>query len=483
MTCGLITRFLLSIFLTILRFASPTPESLKILARNFWLILEIIGYEKGWMMRVLRFSLLMMALFLISMRSVFAQNAMLNYGEPVRVEVTAEQNRFRYSFEGKADDQVYVSAFVPNPNMDITLNLFGPNGTQLGTATDNAIGAVLGPYVLASAGRYTVEMFQPDYNLGETGEIELIVDQAGVTSIKPDGQYSGTLPYAGAVAFFSYAGPANELFGYSASGLNIGFYMFMPSGEGFIQNYSSDGLFEPLQVLPESGEYAAFLQTSNPGGTDYTLSLTPINVVEISPDESFSGSLEANSTSILKFTSGVDELWRVDVIAPDAQFSARLDIRSVNNPFDNLLSDSGSGTDGAPRIDPFISPAAGEYYILLSGGTDFDYTLTLTRSTVVRLDNGVVQQGMISPETGTATYIYFGIAEEKVRITLESAEGQPGMTVFSPQDELVSFYARSTGKSTFEVTLPETGLYRFTLRNVGYDGAPLSFALTLENTN
>jgi hypothetical protein len=412
--------------------------------------------------------------------STSAQATALTYGEPATADVTAEANRFRYTFSGAAGDTVYASVFVPNANMDITLNLFGPNGTQLGSATDNVIGTLVGPLTLASAGTYTIEVFQPDYNVGEVGPIEVLVDNAELTAIKPDGSYSGRLERAGSVVFFAYTGPANELFGYTASGQQIGFFMYAPSGNQVLTNYSDDGLFEPLRILPEAGQHIGYLQTANPDGTDYTLSLNPINVVELQADAPVEGFLEAGRTQVFRFASPVDALWRIDVIAPDSAYSARMDVRAVNDPLSNLISDSSSGSDNAPRIDPFISPAAGEYYVLLSGAVDFDYTLTLTASLSTRLEQGTAQQATITTEMGIVTYLYFGIADEKIRLTLDVSAGQPSLVMLSPEDELITLLVRSPGRSTVEVVLPQTALYRIMLRTVSYDGSALDVGVMVE---
>ncbi|HEX2623279.1 MAG TPA: hypothetical protein VHL11_24130, partial [Phototrophicaceae bacterium] len=406
-----------------------------------------------------------MVLFWLTSWTTIAQPQSLTYGEPVAVDMDGSVPRYRYNFDGTADEEVYVSAFTIVDGLQLSVEVFGPNGTSLGEETANAIGTIVGPIKLASTGRYTIEVTQPTDNQGATGAFQIMVDHAVLTPVKPDGRYNGTLPSPGAAVFFSYTGPENELFGYAATGQNIGFFMRQPDGRVFITNsdYGSGELGNPLNVLPMSGQYIAFLQTFNDGGTDYSLRLTPVNVVKLESGDSVSGQLTRESVQVFRFTSNIDELWRVDVTG-DLKYNSRMEIRSTEQLDTTLAADQTSGINGAPRIDPFISGASGDYYIILTtsdSSQSYDYTLTLTPSPAVRMDSGVSYPSLTSGETGAQIFVYFGVADEVVRVTMESSGGNPRLWMYSPTEELATFSSRSKGQTTIEVTLPQTGLYRF----------------------
>ncbi|MBC8099164.1 MAG: hypothetical protein H7Y11_06955, partial [Armatimonadetes bacterium] len=139
----------------------------------------------------MRHPLLLGLLLLLLTSFVTAQDQTLVYGQPVTNTVSTDQTRFRYSFEGAASEVIYLAAFIAQDGLVLELQLFGPNGTLLGSAVDNALGSMLGPVTLGSAGRYTVEVAQPDYNQGTIGTFDLLLDRAALTPVKPDGRYTG----------------------------------------------------------------------------------------------------------------------------------------------------------------------------------------------------------------------------------------------------------------------------------------------------
>lgn len=438
------------------------------------------------MMRI-RWFILIALILSVWTTGLLAQPQTLTYGEPLTVTLHGSVTRFRYTFEGTADDLIYATAFIPDGQLELRMEIFGVNGTSLATALGNAMGTMLGPIKLTGTGRYTIEVSQPEYNLGNNGDFTMLVDYAELTSVKPDGRYGGTLPQAGAAVFFSYTGPANELFGYAATGQALGLFMRQPNGEGFLRDfdYGSGEFRNPLNVLPTGGEYSAFLQTANPTGTDYTFRLTPVRVIELEAGSSVSGTLTSEDVQVFRFASNIDELWRIDVTGDNMQSNVRLEVRNADQLDTFLAGDQSSGINGAPRLEPFISTAAGTYYIILMTQNEsraYDFTLNLTPSAAVRLDAGVAQSGSASVDTGALIYIYFGVADEVIRVTLDTASGRPNLVVFSPTDELATYMSRSRGQSTFELTLPQTGLYTFRLVENSYTpGVNLDFSLMVES--
>src|SRR5205809_1122813 len=133
-----------------------------------------------------------MVLFWLTSWTTIAQPQSLTYGEPVAVEMDGSVPRYRYNFDGTADEEVYVSAFTIVDGLQLSVEVFGPNGTSLGEETANAIGTIVGPIKLASTGRYTIEVTQPTDNQGATGAFQIMVDHAVLTPVKPDGRYNGT---------------------------------------------------------------------------------------------------------------------------------------------------------------------------------------------------------------------------------------------------------------------------------------------------
>lgn len=435
-------------------------------------------------MRFTHLVLGLILLLIVSLVPMSAQSQILIYGESITVDIT-DSTIQRFEFAGSSDDQIYLSAFT-STYIPITLRLFGVNGTLLAEVGNNSFGAVLGPYTLTNTGNYLIELQRPDW-ASETGAINLFVDQAVISPVKVDGRYSGSLPRAGAAAFFQFSGQANQLFGYSVRGSNLLLSITDSAGNNFLRDNNESFFVRPLAQLPSSGDFTVFLQTAA-DGTDYELRLLPVNPELLEVNKVLSSTFSEDQPKVFRFTANADTLWHIGTEIPNADYDVTLSIYRDGDVNNAIARDTGS-FNGVPRIDPFAAPASGEYLIVLTANNgdttvdQYDYTLSLKPSELVILETGVMVEGDVNSDEGVTTYLYRGQVDQTVRITLDiptNSEGVPRLSIYSPEDQLLDFAVRSRGTASFEVTLPVTGLYRFDLQNIAYNAGDLNFALTVE---
>ncbi|MCU0496997.1 MAG: hypothetical protein MUF87_06550 [Anaerolineae bacterium] len=435
-------------------------------------------------MRVIRFVLGLFLLILFSLSFVSAQSQTLTYGESLTIDLN-DSTIYRFDFAGNADDQIYLSAFSSS-YIPLMMRLFGVNGTLLAESDNNGFGVVLGPYTLTNTGNYLIELQRPDW-ASETGVVSLFVDLAVINPVKVDGLYTGSLSRAGAAAFFQFSGQSDQLFGYSVRGSDLLLSITDETGNNFIRDTDESFFVRPLAQLPRSGDFTVFLQTAAEG-TDYELRLLPVSAELLEENKTLSGTFSEDQPKVFRFRANADTLWRIATEIPNADYDVALSIYRVSDVNNAIDRDTGS-FNGVPRIDPFAAPESGEYLIVLTADNgddtidEYDYTITLSPSQLVILQSGTPVEGNINSDDGIITYLYRGQVDQTVRITLitvETSQGLPRMTVYSPEDLLLDYGSRSRGSATFEVTLPLTGLYRFDLQNIAYQASDLNFTLTVE---
>jgi hypothetical protein len=111
----------------------------------------------------------------------------------------------------------------------------------------------------------------------------------------------------------------------------------------------------------------------------------------------------------------------------------------------DIIRDYGSGPNGNPRIDPFIVPESGTYYVVLwfdlysEENATLDYEVSLSASTLISLSLGAEINDIITPESGVKSYAYNAQAGETLRITLTQTggEGYPFIRVYSPETQIL----------------------------------------------
>ncbi len=416
----------------------------------------------------------------------------LTYGEPASGTVSDDSVEATFTFEGTAGETIFVSSFVVNFDFAPMIFVLRPDGALLQQLEDSIDGLlVLGPLTLPADGVYTVIVTRPDWETSG-GEVSVLVNIAETTELTTDTAVEGRLPTAGSVTFFTLAAEEGDVFNFAATGTGLGIFLFSPRGDGII----FDGFFDDpggfMRYVPSTGVYSGFMVTLSDGGTNYSLILDAVEAIPVQSGAPFSGTVRASEPVVFAFDSDADKSWRIEVTLNDeGQGQGTITIYKPDNPqFGSaaIAGDCCSGANGNPRIDPFIVPEDGTYYILLEyddftgEDTEVSYEINIFSGTLVSLAPGVPVSGTIEPDTGTLIYVYNGTAGERVQVTFTrtSSTGHVFLRMRSSQDDVATYLGRGADSMTFEVELPLDDLYTFEVINVDYEPSSMDFTLQLD---
>jgi len=425
------------------------------------------------------------------MSSVLAQDngaTVVSYGESFVGEFTEDADSVTVNFEGNVSDRVYVSVLDNNVPAEITL--LSPTGGQLAFIDD----AYLGNIELGAEGQYSVVITRPEWseNVGEfIGHIGLYTVEE--LSVEDDSTlfYEGNLADAGALQQFEVDLNAGEIATIRTYGANIGLVINTPSGENLI----FDGLYNdpevPLIQFPETGTYQMHIITAEPDGTDIGLTIFRHNRIAATTGEPMTGEMVEDLPIVFAFEAVAGKMWDLNAILPDTgtRFMAIYQFDGRPQWQTQIYQDQGSGPNGQPRISPFIPQTDDTYFVALwydDWNTEletYDYTLTISPSTVLSLPNNSPVIGEITEESGIAKYAYTGKAGDRVRVVFRKigGDGQLRLRMLSPEDEVASFFGRNTTVSSFDVELPLDATYEFEIGNASYDiESTLEFEILIE---
>lgn len=433
--------------------------------------------------------LLMSMFLLLAALPVTAQEPeKLAYGQSISGTLSADTRAMNYTFSGSEGDVIYISMYAPIATL---LQLTGANGTELASAENNVvIGSLIGPLTLARDGIYTVTATQPDWVDPPGGEFGLVIDQIDAPEpLKLDTDYTSTAATTGAARFYTFTGEAGDLLRYELYGYAMSLQIIPPSGESFVSNGISDDLFQNLLALPESGQYTVVIQTLAPEAVDFDLRFEAVEPLLLTPGTPLTGEITESSPPVFQFESAQGKMWQLAATVTNASYASSMAVYTASDANYSITGDGGSGPGGFPRIEPFITPESGTYYVVLTfddytpGDATEEYTMSLVPSTLLSLVPGTAIEGLVSPENGNPVYAYSGKADELIRVTLTRSGnmGWVGLSMRSPQEQLI--YITNYGnlrKISYEFTLPEEGIYLFEINNQFYEAAEIPFSLLIE---
>ena len=299
------------------------------------------------------------------------------------------------------------------------------------------------------------------------------------------------LKIVGKMIQLTFEGEKGDLFAYETFGATLGVFVFAPSGDLFTQENFYDSPRDPLNRLPENGEYTLILQTLNPDPTEYAIAFGQPEPIPIVIGEPFSGTFLESDGALFSFEAVSGKPVEINAELPPGDNSMALITLDAEFDWERLLFvDPGSGPNGNPRIQTFDPPQDGIYYIGLSindntpGNAEIDYTISVTPDTILSIAPGVEVTGAVSPDTGDVIYSYVGTAGQEIQVTITqtSEEGGIFLGIFGEVDEVLTFGSRDADSATFDLELPFDGNYAFVIRNIAYEANTLEYSLLVEIT-
>jgi hypothetical protein len=432
--------------------------------------------------------LLVLALFTVTTAAAQDDLPLLTYGVPGEFEITGA-DAVSFTFEGTAGDVIYMTQHSPSDSSDATMRLFSARGALVGESFSLGDGQVLEPITLADTGRYTVSMQRPPES-GFTGSVSVLVDKAVIQDVTlPLEITAATFGAEGQTLIFSIPVEKNTLFGWWLACEVCAAALKPPNGTDWMTWGLSDFVEMPLMLLADPGTYTLYVQ-NRVAGSEYSLGAYQPEPEPLTVNEPLTGTIEHFETHVFSFTSAAGKVWQINSSIPDG--NRQMDIRQLEGRawWDTVLDyDDGSGPNGNARIQSFIAPADGTYYVLLrwaswsDDGSTRDFEITLQPDTLRQLVPGTTFNGVINAETGNVRYLYDGTAGETLTITLErtSETGSPFLGIYSPSDEVAVFSGRSASYVQVKVTLPEDGRYEFILSDISYDNpSGLTYSIVMQ---
>jgi hypothetical protein len=426
-------------------------------------------------------------MLVLALPIAYAQES-ITYGQVVSGEITAEQPVLEYTFDGADGDTIYVFMRPSSEELTPMIRLTALGGVLVAEAdANNALGALVGPFTLEGTTTYTIEATRPDWAADSAGEFSLVVDRVNQLALEPGLPYSDKLADANRIAFFSYSGNADDVIRYGVEGPNMGVGVMLPDGTPAFFDGVYDNPASLFNILPQDGDYTLFVQTANEDGADYTLTVSPLEVFPLVEGTPVTGSSDELNPVVFSFQSDTGKLLAINATVPDAD-SRTLAIFPASDPCCDLIRDYGSGPNGNPRIDPFIVPESGTYYVVLwydlysEENATLDYEVTLGASTLLSLSRGAEINDTVTPDSGVKTYSYDADLAETMRLTLTQTggDGWPTLRITGPEGQILYFESGSIRSVSFEVIFEVAGLYRFEIGNINYEPTSVEYMLRVE---
>lgn len=437
---------------------------------------------------MLRKYALIMITFIVLTMTVSAQAAIpLEIGTVVQQTLDTPRS-MNFSFEGKAGERVYFAVTTPNQGLILELRLFGPSGVFVGEDSDEFLTQV-GPFSLPEDGTYTASLF----NREGTGEAYILVDHLLSTPIEAGNPIEGRLAQPGQMQAFTFEAEEKAILSYFLSALSAGISFIAPDGTAVIENGFYDDPGDRLTTLAAAGTYTLLIQTLALEGSDYTLNLRMIDPIPLASDETLSGAARESAPPVFQFESRAGKTWQLNTLISEEGGGKDLYIFEVDHfqTWEKIMAvDYGSGPNGNPRLEPFVAPVDGIYYVVLNfdnfdnDDDEFTYEISLAPSSIRFLSPGTSISGSTGQESGVMVQLYQGKAGERLQISLrrDSDVGSLSMGVYSPEDEVAILGGRNVINAVFEVELPVDGVYRFEVRNADYAPTTLDFTILVESS-
>ncbi len=443
-------------------------------------------------MRQARFFLLLLTLLYLSLSIATAQAIIpIAYGQPATAVLDSgnRQSTASFTFSGTAGETIYATASSVEQNFEIEARLFNGFGVLLAEGDVFAQWTRTLVFELPEDGSYSIAVTTPDWE-ANSGAIELYLNMLESQAMEFGTVVEGTFENRGEMIQLIFTGEKGELFAYETFGATLGVFLFAPSGELFTQESFYDSPRDPLNRLPENGDYTLILQTLNPDPTDYAIVLHQPEPIPIVIGETFSGTFLESDGALFSFEGVSGKPVEINAELPPGGNTMTLISLDVENDWERrLFVDGGSGPNGNPRIQNFDVPLDGTYYLALSiddfapGNAEINYTISVMPDTILSIAPGVEIMGSASVDTGDVVYSYIGTGGQELRVTITQSSEVGGifLGIFGEVDEVLNFGSRNVDTATFDIEIPFDGNYAFVIRNIDYDpNNTLEYSLLVE---
>lgn len=419
----------------------------------------------------------------------------LPYGATVNGQINDETPRNLYYFDALRCDFISIRVITTEGNLDPVISVIDSEGNLLHwqddyNGTEDAIIETLG---IPATGRYSIVVGRFGYELGETsGRYDIVIERIGNGSDPNCAmRYGDTVFYTinndDPFAIYSFRGRQGDIINIemrSRSG-SLDSYIELLDSEGIVLDSNDDIFGENTKnaairsfVIPQdgiyyiyatrygfeagisSGNFSLVLEEADNSG----LGNSPLAAIPITTNSLQEGTLNDQLTAqYYRFQALKDDIINATLTRLGGDSSISLTL--TNGSLQEIVTNN--------RIENYLIPADGEYYLIASGTTG-RYRLDVQSSgnafanvpeTIRRITYGTSITGNIDDLTPQVTYTFWGESGDTIRITMDRSEGDldpylividsDGSTVLTSDDDGgVNQNARIES-----YILPETGVY------------------------
>lgn len=399
--------------------------------------------------------------------------------------------------EGAAFDDVALFSFIASTepviislqpsNRDLapTFSVFDSVGVAIGGAYDLdgrsfSLPRTYEGNVLIRAGR------QEWVEAG--GDMTILVQGTSAQLLAEDQTITGQLETTNHVAAYEVEANEGQLVSYGLTCEDCGITIIQPDGQIFDSAgvYDNPGAY--LVRLHWVGKYTLIVETALPNNP-YTLDFRFVEPILLQSDTPTTAMI-GNQPTVFAFESAAGKAWEIVTDLP-ATGGRELQVMAFDpqRPLyeSRLVGDQGSGPDGNARIEPFVAPEDGTYYVLAFyydySGSDVpvEGAVTLRPASLLSLVDGLALDGEITSDSGPVTYLYQGQQGEIITLDVLHTGGSSGMAVdvIGPSDEVMRMGGLNVLQVNTMLELPEDGTYRVIVDAVTYGVPELSYTITL----
>lgn len=408
--------------------------------------------------------------YTLSLTGTLTAPEVVQFGDTLTGELTAERPQATYVFEGEAGQLVTI--VMESDELDPFVALLDQNGDELATDDDSAgdFDAQITSFVLPEDGEYTVvaTTFTYYYNQAPAeGAFTISIESGlGGNALVYGDVVEGEYANAAAPDAYLFEGRAGDVVTIAMESEDFDALLVLldPDGEEVARDDDSGQGLNALIAdfeLPESGAYTilatSFNNDANNSALDgaYTLTLSgePTTEVVQEPDEvpadrvlaygdSVEETLDEAETGVaFTFEGAAGDVITIAVTSDD--FDPYVILQDADG--EELASDDDSGQRLNAQIEAFELPEDGIYTIIvtslgnLSNGTPItgEYTLTLfegdvvpvVQSGVTPIVYGDVVEGSFDNASEGARYSFTGNAGDVVTIVMYSENFDPYLSL------------------------------------------------------
>lgn len=477
--------------------------------------------------------LLVVVWLLLALPAAAQETASLSYGVPASGTLNNTTFRAAYSFDALRGEVLAIRLVTTGGSLDPVLTLLDGSGGVVFSQDDSggSRDITLEAFRVPHTGRYTLVVGRFGYSLGSTsGSYELSVERIGVSSASGSALRYGdsvinTISNMTPQMFYSFRARRGDIVNIRMERVsgNLDSYLQVVDSNAFliaendeVQGTGSlDAMIMGLLIERDGTYVIKATRYGEAAGTStgrFVLTLEEADdsglgnsaqaAFPIRPGDTITGDISTNNLNrYYSFEARANDLITIRMTRTTGSLDAFLIL--ANAGLQQLSADDDSGGGQNAKIENYLIPADGIYYIIATrfdgetGTTAGGYRLELQSQGnafdevpegVQRLTYGTTTTGRIDDDTPEVTFAFWGFQGDTVSVALNRGDGDldPAVSLLDANRTLLASDDDSGGGQNARIAryvLPRSGLYFIrATRFSGEDGNPNtrgSFVLVL----